>query len=317
MILELRDLTKVFSGQGKPTIRAVDGVSLFIPEGATFGLVGESGSGKSTLARLIPRLIEPTSGEIIYQGKPLQHLSEREMRLYREQIQIVFQNPFSSLNPRMTVRQLIGEPLIVHGLASGKALDERVREMIQLVGLQEEHARRFPHEFSGGQRQRIGIARALILRPKLLILDEPTSALDVSVQAQILNLLIDLQNELGLTYLLISHDLSIVRYLCDQVALMYLGKIIEEGSMTQVFNRPLHPYTRALLGDVPSTDPDQRMLDNIELESDIMTAHWSGQGCRFSPRCPMVQIGACTENEPALTTIESGQKVACHLVEPA
>ena len=316
MILELRDLIKVFSGRGKPTIRAVDSVSLSIPEGATFGLVGESGSGKSTLARLIPRLIEPTSGEIIYQGQPLHHLPEREMRVIREQIQIVFQNPFSSLNPRMTVRQLIGEPLVVHGLASGATLDERVREMIHLVGLQAEHAHRFPHEFSGGQRQRIGIARALILQPKLLILDEPTSALDVSVQAQILNLLIDLQNEMGLTYLLISHDLSIVRYMCDQVALMYLGKIIEKGSMVQVFNRPLHPYTQALLGDVPSTDPDQRMLENIELELDIMSAQWSGQGCRFSPRCPAAQIEACTTIEPALLSLNQGHQVACHLVKP-
>lgn len=315
MILELRDLTKVFSGSGKPTTRAVDGVSLAIPGGSTFGLVGESGSGKSTLARLIPRLIEPTSGEIIYEGQPLQRLREREMRVIREHIQIVFQNPFSSLNPRMTVRQLIGEPLVVHGLATGAALDERVHEMIHLVGLQTEHAHRFPHEFSGGQRQRIGLARALILKPKLLILDEPTSALDVSVQAQILNLLIDLQNELGLTYLLISHDLSVVRYLCNQVALMYLGKIIEEGSIDQVFSLPLHPYTQALLGDVPSTDPDQRMLENIELELDIMSVHWSGQGCRFSPRCPAAQIEACTTIEPALISVD-GHMVACHLVKP-
>ncbi len=315
MILELRDLTKVFSGRDKPTIRAVDGVSLAIPGGSTFGLVGESGSGKSTLARLIPRLIEPTSGEIVYQGQSLRDLSEREIRVIRRHIQIVFQNPFSSLNPRMTVRQLIGEPLVVHRLASGAALDERVREMIGLVGLQAEHANRFPHEFSGGQRQRIGIARALILNPQLLILDEPTSALDVSVQAQILNLLIELQNELGLTYLLISHDLSIVRYMCDQVALMYLGAIVEKGSVVQVFDRPLHPYTRALLGDVPSADPDQRMLDNIHLELDIFSAHWSGQGCRFSPRCPAAQIGACVTHEPALIDVNGGQQVACHLVK--
>jgi oligopeptide transport system ATP-binding protein len=268
MILELHDLTKVFSGRDKPTIRAVDGVSLAIPEGSTFGLVGESGSGKSTLARMIPRLIEPTSGEL------------------------------------------------VHGLASGAALDERVREMIGLVGLQAEHANRFPHEFSGGQRQRIGIARALILNPQLLILDEPTSALDVSVQAQILNLLIELQNKLGLTYLLISHDLSIVRYMCDQVALMYLGAIVEKGSVAQVFDHPLHPYTQALLADVPSADPDQRMLDNVHLELDIFSAPWSGRGCRFSLRCPAAQIAACATHEPALIDDNGGQEVACHLVTP-
>jgi oligopeptide/dipeptide ABC transporter ATP-binding protein len=265
---------------------------------------------------MIPRLIEPTSGEIVYQGQPLRNLSERDMRVVRRHIQIVFQNPFSSLNPRMTVRQLIGEPLVVHGLASGAALDERVREMISLVGLQAEHANRFPHEFSGGQRQRIGIARALILNPQLLILDEPTSALDVSVQAQILNLLIELQNKLGLTYLLISHDLSIVRYMCDQVALMYLGAIVEKGSVAQVFDHPLHPYTQALLADVPSADPDQRMLENVHLELDIFSAPWSGRGCRFSLRCPAAQIAACATHEPALIDVNGGQEVACHLVTP-
>jgi oligopeptide/dipeptide ABC transporter ATP-binding protein len=316
-ILELRNLTKIFGGRGKALVRAVDNVSLHIEAGETFGLLGESGSGKSTLARLIPRLIEPTSGDILFEGKPLQTLPNRDMRTVREQIQIVFQNPFSSLNPRMTVRELIGEPLIVHKRASGAALDEKVREMMRLVGLNPEHTNRFPHEFSGGQRQRIGIARAIILQPKLLILDEPTSALDVSVQAQVLNLLIELQRTLKLTYLLITHDLSVVRYMCDDAALMYLGTIVEQGSVQQLFTEPKHPYTQALLRDIPSTDPDQHMLSNVSLQADISSAPWSGVGCRFSPRCPAAQIGACKTVEPPLVEVANGQLAACHLVQPA
>ncbi len=316
MSLDLRNLTKVFGGQGRPLVRAVDDVSFKIDEGVTFGLLGESGSGKSTLARMIPRLIQPTSGEIIFQGRALVNLPEREMRTVREQIQIVFQNPFSSLNPRMTVRELIGEPLVVHNRASGTALDEQVRAMMKLVGLNPEHTNRFPHEFSGGQRQRIGIARAIILRPKLLILDEPTSALDVSVQAQVLNLLIELQRTLKLTFLLITHDMSVVRYMCDEVALMYLGKVVEQGSVRQIFMRPQHPYTQALLRDIPSTNPNQRMLEQVSLEADFISAPWSGKGCRFSPRCPAVQIGECTTIEPALVAVGDGQQAACHLVRP-
>ena len=238
------------------------------------------------------------------------------MRTAREQIQIVFQNPFSSLNPRMTVRELIGEPLVVHKRAKGAALDARVRDMMQLVGLNPEHTHRFPHEFSGGQRQRIGIARAIILQPKLLILDEPTSALDVSVQAQVLNLLIELQRTLRLTYLLITHDLSVVRYMCDDVALMYLGAIVEQGSVEQIFKRPQHPYTQALLRDIPSTDPDQHMLSSVSLEADIISTPWNGVGCRFSPRCPAAQIGECRTVEPPLVPVADGQKAACHLVSP-
>ncbi len=314
MFLELRNVTKVFAAPGKPPVRAVDDVSLTIPEGSTFGLVGESGSGKSTLARLIPRLIEPTAGEILYQGQNLLRYNERQLRAVREEIQIVFQNPYSSLNPRMSVRQLVGEPLIVHKRASGAELDRQVLEMMELVGLKPEYANRFPHEFSGGQRQRIGIARALILHPKLLILDEPTSALDVSVQAQVLNLLIELQQRLGLTYLLITHDLSVVHYLCDHAALLYLGTVVERGTLEQVFHGSRHPYTRALLSDVPSTDPDQRMLTQISLESDIFSARWSGKGCRFAPRCPANQIGACGSLEPPLAVVAEEHWVACHLV---
>lgn len=316
MTLELRNLTKVFGGRGKPIVRAVDDVSFTIAEGATFGLLGESGSGKSTLARMIPRLIEPTSGEIFFQERSLVGLSERDMRGVREQIQMVFQNPFSSLNPRMTVRELIGEPLLVHKRASGAALDNQVRDMMKLVGLNPEHTNRFPHEFSGGQRQRIGIARAIILNPKLLILDEPTSALDVSVQAQVLNLLIELQRTLKLTYLLITHDLTVVRYMCDDVALMYLGSIVEQGSVHQIFKQPKHPYTQALLRDIPSTDPDQKMLEHVSLEADIVSAPWSGKGCRFAPRCPAAQIGECKTVEPALIGVGEGQQAACHLVQP-
>ncbi len=314
--LELRNLTKVFGGRGKPIIRAVDNVSFTIAEGETFGLLGESGSGKSTLARMIPRLIEPTAGQIIFQGKPLVNLSDRDMRNVREQIQMVFQNPFSSLNPRMTVRELIGEPLLIHNRASGAALDSQVRDMMKLVGLNPEHTNRFPHEFSGGQRQRIGIARAIILNPKLLILDEPTSALDVSVQAQVLNLLVELQRTLKLTYLLITHDLTVVRYMCDNVALMYLGSIVEQGNVSQIFKQPKHPYTQALMRDIPSTNPEQRMLEHVSLEADIVSAPWSGQGCRFSPRCPAAQIGDCKTVEPQLVEVGNGQLAACHLVQP-
>ncbi len=316
MTLELRNLTKVFGGGGKRVVRAVDDVSFPIAEGTTFGLLGESGSGKSTLARMIPRLIEPTSGDVIFQGRSLVKLPEREMRNVREQIQMVFQNPFSSLNPRMTVRELIGEPLIVHKRASGAALDTQVRDMMTLVGLNPEHTNRFPHEFSGGQRQRIGIARAIIIQPKLLILDEPTSALDVSVQAQVLNLLIELQRTLKLTYLLITHDLTVVRYMCDDVALMYLGTIVEQGSVAQIFKEPKHPYTQALLHDIPSIDPNQHMLEQVSLEADIVSAPWSGKGCRFSPRCPAAQIGECKTVEPPLVGVGDGQLAACHLVHP-
>ncbi len=313
MLLELHHVSKLFMAPGQPAVRAVDDVSFGIAEGATFGLVGESGSGKTTVARMIPRLIEPSAGEILFEGQNLLKLSEKQMNAVRERIQIVFQNPYSSLNPRMTVRQLVGEPLIVHRKAAGAALEQRMQEMLELVGLKPEHANRFPHEFSGGQRQRIGIARALILHPKLLILDEPTSALDVSVQAQVLNLLIDLQQKLGLTYLLITHDLGVVRYLCDHAALLYLGAVVESGTLEQVFRTPQHPYTQALLRDVPSADPDQQMLDNISLESDIFSARWSGKGCRFAPRCPALQVDACAAQEPLLEPLANGHQVACHL----
>ena len=250
-ILEVRNLSKVFGGGSKTTVRAVDDVSLSIEEGSTFGLLGESGSGKSTLARLIPRLIEPTSGEIIYKGRGLQHLKDRELRTIREQIQIVFQNPFSSLNPRMTVRQLIGEPLIVHKRSSGAALEQQVRDMMNLVGLNPEHTHRFPHEFSGGQRQRIGIARALALEPQLLVADESVSALDVSVQAQVLTLLQDIQKRLNLAVIFITHDLRVAAQVCHQIVVMHKGRIVEHGTPAEVFDQPRDSYTKNLIAAIP------------------------------------------------------------------
>jgi len=250
-LLEVRNLKKHFPVRGGlferrvGSIKAVDGVDLSIEQGQSFGLVGESGSGKTTVGKTILRLIEPTEGEIIFEGQDLCRLSESEMRQRRVDMQMIFQDPYSSLNPRMTVKRIVGEPMLIHKRAKGRALDDRVRELIRLVGLMEDHLYRYPHEFSGGQRQRIGIARALAVEPKMLILDEPTSALDVSVQAQVLDLLLELQQRLNLTYLFISHDLAVIRYICDRVALMYMGKILELGSVEQIFEQPIHPYTRA------------------------------------------------------------------------
>jgi oligopeptide/dipeptide ABC transporter ATP-binding protein len=293
-------------------IRAVDGVDLEIYAGESFGLVGESGSGKTTLGKLILRLIESTSGQVLFEGRDVLRLSEREMRGYRAHMQIVFQDPFSSLNPRMKVKQIIAEPMIIHGIARGAELEARARELARLVGLTEDHLHRFPHEFNGGQRQRIGIARALALQPRLIILDEPTSALDVSVQAQILNLLIDLQKRLNLTYLVISHDLGVIRYMCDRVALMYLGRIMELGRVEQIFDAPQHPYTQALLSAMPEPDPDHQK-EQIVLQGEISTLAGRTQGCPFAPRCPAQKISACTEREPLLLDTGHDHLVACHL----
>ena len=311
MILELRNLTKIFTARGKPTVRAVDDVSLSIPEGATFGLLGESGSGKSTLARLITRLMEPTSGALLYQGQDLLRLHERDLRAVREQIQIVFQNPFSSLNPRMTVRQLIGEPLVVHKRASGAALENQVCDTMSLVGLNPEHTNRFPHEFSGGQRQRIGIARALILHPKLLILDEPTSALDVSVQAQILNLLAELRRDLGLTYLFISHNLAVVEHVASEVAVMYLGRIVEKKPTQALFHAPEHPYTKALLASVLTPEPGLGVPD-VGLGDVMPDPANIPPGCRFHPRCPIAEPRCSVETPPLRP--RPGGGVECLLV---
>jgi len=318
LLLQVRGLKKYFPLRGGlfrrhiGDVKAVDGVDLDILRGESFGLVGESGSGKTTLGKTILRLIEPTEGRIIFDGVDLCQLSEVEMRRRRAEMQIVFQDPYSSLNPRMTVKKIVGEPLLIHNRAKGRELEDRVRKLIKLVGLMDDHLYRYPHEFSGGQRQRIGIARALALEPKMLILDEPTSALDVSVQAQVLNLLLELQERLELTYLFISHDLSVIRYICDRVALMYLGRIVEQGSVKEIFQEPLHPYTRALLSAIPIPDPDH-VSEEIILEGDVSTLGAMGSGCRFAPRCPAEKMDICFEQEPELRDLGGGHLVACHL----
>jgi oligopeptide transport system ATP-binding protein len=260
------------------------------------------------------RLIEPTDGEILFDGQDLCQLPESEMRERRSEMQMIFQDPYSSLNPRMTVKRIVGEPLIIHRLAKGRVLDDKVRELISLVGLMEDHLYRYPHEFSGGQRQRIGIARALALEPKMLILDEPTSALDVSVQAQVLDLLLELQQRLNLTYLFISHDLAVIRYICDRVALMYQGIILESGSVEDIFQEPMHPYTQALLSAMPIADPEYQP-EEIILEGELSTLAGAEGTCRFAPRCPAQSSERCVDAEPMLKEVKAGHLVACHLFD--
>lgn len=264
-------------------VKAVDRIDFYINEGETLGLVGESGCGKTTVGRTILRLIEQTDGKILFESINLLELNKNEMRALRSKMQIVFQDPFASLNPRMTIKKTVGEPLIINGI-KGTELRKRVLELLEKVGLKEEHLNRFPHEFSGGQRQRIGIARALALNPKFIVLDEPTSALDVSVQAQVLNLLKDLQKELGLTYLFISHDLSVIKHFCDRMAVMYVGKIVEMGSVKEIFKNPKHPYTEALLSAIPVADPEYKSK-RIILKGEVPSAVTPPKNCRFHPRC--------------------------------
>lgn len=315
-LLEVRDVKKWYAGKkrmfGKPQlpVRAVDGLSFKVFPGETLGIVGESGCGKSTMGQLVTRLIEPTSGEIWFDGRNLSALSEKEMRLARRDLQFVFQDPYSSLNPRMNVYDIVAEPLIVHGLASGEALKTEVYRLLEAVGLGKEQAKRHPHEFSGGQRQRIGIARALALNPRLIVCDEPVSALDVSIQAQILNLLKDLQQQYNLTYIFIAHGLPTVKHISDRIAVMYLGRIVELASRDAMFARPMHPYTEALLAAVPVPDPRVRK-QRIPLEGELPSPASIRKGCSFHTRCPYA-TDQCAKEDPPLLEHRSGHYAACH-----
>jgi len=320
-LVEVDHLVKHFPITGGGVIRrtvgqiqAVSDVSFDISSGETFGLVGESGCGKSTTGRAILQLHPPTSGSVRFEGVDLAKASKRDLRRYRRDLQVVFQDPFASLNPRLPVNDIVGEPFVVHGLHAGRR-KERVAELLRLVGLAPEHGNRFPHEFSGGQRQRIGIARALALEPKLVVLDEPVSALDVSIQAGVVNLLEELQERLGVAYLFIAHDLSVVRHISDRVAVMYLGKIVESGTRADIYEHPSHPYTQALLSAVPLPDPKlERKRKRIVLKGDVPSPANPPSGCRFRTRCWKAQ-DICAQEEPALIDRGQGHPVACHFAE--
>lgn len=316
VLLEVKDLKKYFPIKGGilsravANVLAVDGVSFSLRQGETLGLVGESGCGKTTTGRAILRLVEPTAGQVIFEGVDILKLKKKEIRSVRRQMQLIFQDPFASLNPRMTVASIVGEPLEIHRIAKGKRKDEMVAELLLKVGLSPDHMRRYPHEFSGGQRQRIGIARAIALKPKLVIGDEPVSALDVSIQAQIINLLQDLQQDFGLSYIIIAHNLSVIKHMCDRIAVMYLGKIVEIGPTEQVVNNPKHPYTEALLSAVPVPDPRFKK-ERIILKGDVPSPINPPPGCPFHPRCRYAQA-RCKVEEPMLRALAPNQSASCH-----
>lgn len=316
-LLKVRGLKKYFPikagiiGRHVGDVKAVDDVSFEILEGETLGIVGESGCGKSTTGRSLMRLIEPTAGEIYFEGKNVSAMSKEELRKIRRDIQMVFQDPYASLNPRHNVQKILEEPLKVHGIGNEKERKEKVAKLLEIVGLSSYHASRYPHQFSGGQRQRIGIARALMTNPKLIIADEPVSALDVSIQAQVLNLMKDLQEELKLTYIFIAHDLGVVRHISDRVGVMYLGKMIEISESEALYENPLHPYTQALLAAVPVPDPDF-IRETQLLTGDIPSPANPPSGCAFHTRCPL-KMAHCDQSVPPLIEVEPGHSVACHL----
>ncbi len=320
VLLEVKELKKYFPvrtglwGRVHSYVKAVDGVSFNLRLGETLAVVGESGCGKTTLGRLLLRLIEATAGEVYFEGVNLLQLDKGQMRSRRREMQIIFQDPYSSLNPRMTVGRIIGEPLKIHRLARGGELNRRIRQLLDMVGLPEYYARRYPHEFSGGQRQRIGIARALAVSPQFIVADEPVSALDVSIQAQIINLLQDLQRDLGLTYLFISHDLSVVGHICDRVAVMYLGRIVEMATRDQLYATPSHPYTRALLSAVPVPDPRSKHQRQV-LQGDVPNPAAAPSGCPFHTRCPE-RRDFCSAIVPDLVDLGDGHQVSCLLRYP-
>ncbi len=313
-LVSVRHLVKHFPVENSvDVVQAVDGVSFHLTQGETLGLVGESGCGKSTVGRCLLRLIEPTSGEVIFEGKDILGLANNEMQSLRREMQIIFQDPYASLNPRLSIRSIVSEPLKIHRIGNNGEQNERVADLLQKVGLDPKYADRYPHEFSGGQRQRIGIARALALNPKLIICDEPVSALDVSVQAQVVNLLQELQDEFGLTYLFISHGLAVVKHISDRVAVMYLGKIVEICDADELYSLPLHPYTKALLSAIPEPDPTKKR-ERIVLKGDVPTPINPPSGCRFRTRCP-IAIDECANVEPELHEITPGHYAACIRIE--